>query len=317
MRALVLKDQLRYDANTPTPIIEGDEALLKIRKAGICRTDLELIGGYLNFSGIPGHEFVAEVVEGPAEWIGQRVVGEINVADGTCDLCQQGMPSQCRNRTTVGIDRHNGAFADYMTLTTRNLHVVPDSVSDTAAVFTEPLAAALQTLEAVHISPRDRIVIIGAGKLGLLTAQVLRLTGANVSAVVRHESQARLLNKWYIPAFARSEVPSKRTQVVVDCTGTAEGFADSLDLVQPRGTIILKSTYRAQPQIDLTRIAVEEIKVVGSRCGPFDAALRLLETGLVDVESLVEARYSLDDSLKAVDHAAQRGVLKVLLEVSD
>jgi threonine dehydrogenase-like Zn-dependent dehydrogenase len=317
MRALVLENQLRYDANASMPIIEGDQALLKIRKAGICRTDLELIGGYLNFSGIPGHEFVAEVMEGPAEWVGQRVVGEINVADGTCDLCRQGVPSQCRNRTTVGIDRHNGAFADYMSLTTRNLQVVPDSVSDTAAVFTEPLAAALQTLEAVHISPRDRIIIIGAGKLGLLTAQVLRMTGANVSAVVRHESQAKRLNQWHIPAFARSEVPSKRAQVVVDCTGTAEGFADSLDLVQPRGTIILKSTYRAQPQIDLTRIAVEEIKVIGSRCGPFDAALRLLEQGLVDVESLVEARYPFDNALKAVDHAAQRGTLKVLLEVSD
>lgn len=317
MRALILEDQLRYDANAPMPAVEGDQALLKIRKAGICRTDLELIGGYLNFSGIPGHEFVAEVVEGADQWLGKRVVGEINVADGICDLCQQGVPSQCRHRTTVGIDRHNGAFADYMALTTRNLYVVPDAVSDTAAVFTEPLAAALQTLEAVHISPRDRIIVIGAGKLGLLTAQVLRLTGADVSALVRHESQAKLLNQWHIPAFARDEVPSSGAQVVVDCTGTAEGFADSLDLVQPRGTIILKSTYRAQPQIDLTRIAVDEIKVIGSRCGPFDAALRLLEAGLVDVESLVEARYPLDDALQAVDHAARRGALKVLLEVSD
>ncbi len=316
MRALVLEDHLRYDANAPMPVIAGDQALLKIRKAGICRTDMELVGGYLNFSGIPGHEFVADVVEGPAELLGQRVVGEINIADGTCDMCQNGVPSQCRNRTTLGIREHPGAFADYMPLTTQNLQRVPDNVSDTAAVFTEPLAAALQTLEAVHISPRDRIVIIGAGKLGLLTAQVLRLTGANVSAIVRHESQARILNNWHIPAFARDEVPSKRAQVVVDCTGTAEGFADSLELVEPRGTIILKSTYRDQPQIDLTRIAVEEIKVVGSRCGPFDAALRLLSAGLVDVESLVEARYPLDDALQAFEHATRRGALKVLLEVS-
>ncbi|MEP7291966.1 MAG: 4-alpha-glucanotransferase, partial [Chloroflexota bacterium] len=205
--------------------------------------------------------------------------------------------------------------ADFLPLTTRNLHRVPDAVSDDAAVFTEPLAAALQTLEAVHISPRDRVVVIGAGKLGLLVAQVVHLIGADISAIVRHESQARLLDHWHIPAFGRDELPSKRAQVVIDCTGTADGFADSLDLVEPRGTIILKSTYRGIPQIDMTRVAVEEIKIVGSRCGPFAAALRLLAASLIDVESLVEAHYSLDDALLAFEHAARRGTLKVLLDI--
>ncbi|MEO8397576.1 MAG: zinc-binding dehydrogenase, partial [Chloroflexota bacterium] len=225
-------------------------------------------------------------------------------------------PSQCRNRTAIGITEHPGAFADYLALTSRNLHIVPDRVSDDSAVFVEPLAAALQSVEAVHISPRDRVVLIGAGKLGLLVAQVMRLSGAEVAVVVRHEKPARLLNKWGIPALALSEVAPKRAQVVIDCTGTPEGFAEALNLVEPRGTIILKSTYKAVPQIDMSRIAVEEIKVVGSRCGPFDAALRLLAAGLIDVESLIEARYPLDEGLKAIECAAERGTLKVLLEIS-
>jgi len=316
MRALVLEGQLRLDTQVPMPILQGDQALLKIRKAGICNTDLEIMGGYKGFSGILGHEFVAEVADGPEDLLGKRVVGEINVADGTCDMCQRGIPSQCRNRTAIGITGHPGAFADYLALSSRNLHIVPDSVSDDSAVFVEPLAAALQTIEAFHISPRDRVVLIGAGKLGLLTAQVTRLTGADITVVVRQEKPAHLLNGWGISALALSEVPQHRAQVVIDCTGTPEGFAEALNLVEPRGTIILKSTYKAAPQIDLTRIAVDEIRVVGSRCGPFDAALRLLAAGLVDVEGLIEARYPLDAGLEAVECAAERGMLKVLLEIS-
>lgn len=298
------------------PQPQGDQALLKIRKAGICRTDLELIGGYMDFSGILGHEFVAEVVDGADEWLGKRVVGEINVACGECDFCQRGIPSQCRSRTTVGIDRHPGAFADYLPLMTRNLFAVPDNVPDDAAVFAEPLAAALQIFEAQQISPRDRVLVIGMGKLGLLVTQVARLIGADVAAVVRHERSARLLNQWGIPALDRREIPSRRAQVVIDCTGTADGFADALELVEPRGTIILKSTYRELPRADLTRIAVDEIRLIGSRCGSFAGALRLLAAGVIDVESMIDARFSLDEGLKAVECAAQKGTLKVLLEVS-
>ena len=314
MRALVSDNGLRLDVAVPTPIPQGDQAMLQLRRAGVCNTDIELINGMYGFSGILGHEFVAEVVQGAPDLVGKRVVGEINVACNQCDFCQQGIPSQCRNRTTVGIIRHPGAFADYLALTTRNLHIVPDSIPDDSAVFVEPLAAALQVTEAVHISPRERVVILGVGKLGMLVAQVLRLTSADVVAVVRREKQAALLDKWQIPHAELSELPSYRAQVVVDCTGQAEGFAAALELVEPRGTLVLKSTYHGLPQANLTQVAVREIRVVGSRCGPFDAALRLLQAGLVDVESLIEARYPFDDVIQAVQHAGERGVLKVLLE---
>ena len=315
MRALTLNVGLYFDSNAATPTPRNDQALLRVRRAGVCNTDLELIAGYMRFSGILGHEFVAEVVDGADDLIGQRVVGEINVACGTCDFCRRGVPSQCRNRTTVGIDRHPGAFADYLALTRRNLHVVPDNVSDDAAVFVEPLAAALQIYEAVHLSPRDRVILIGAGKLGMLCAQVVKLIGADLAAIVRREKQARLLNHWGILAVDRSEVEPGQAQVVIDCTGTAEGFAEALDLVEPRGTIILKSTYHGTPQANLTRVAVDEIRVIGSRCGPFESALRLLSAGLVDVESLIEARYPLDQGTNAFEHAAERGVFKVLLDL--
>lgn len=312
MRAVIYEKALRLDTTVPKPEPTGEQALLKIRRAGICNTDLELMAGYKEFSGILGHEFVAEVVSG--ELAGRRVVGEINVTDGTCEMCQRGIPSQCLNRNAIGIDKHPGAFADYLALVSRNLYPVPDDVSDEMAVFVEPLAAALQVTEGVHISPRDRVVLIGAGKLGLLVAQVLKLTGADLSVVVRREKPAALLQKWGIRAVTADELSPRSAQVVVDCTGNAEGFAQALELVQPRGTIVLKSTYVGTPAANLTRVAVDEIRVVGSRCGPFDAALRLLSHGLIDTESMIDARYSINDALAAFDHAAQPGALKVLLE---
>lgn len=306
---------LRRDLDQPVPT--GDQALLKVRRAGICNTDLEIVKGYMGFRGILGHEFVAEVIAGAPEWIGQRVVGEINVACGHCDLCLRGMLTQCRNRSTVGIDRYDGGFAEYLALTTRNLHRIPDSVSDDAAVFVEPLAAAFQLLESQHISPHDRVVLIGAGKLGMLCAQVLKLTGADVSVVVRRERPAALLAGWGIRAVTLDELPRHRAQVVVDCTGSAEGFSAALDLLEPRGTLILKSTYAALPQVDLTRVVVDEIRVVGSRCGPFPSAIRALEHQLVDVESLIDAHYPLDNALEAMAYAGQPAVLKVLLDITD
>lgn len=313
MKAVIFDGRLRLDASSPRPKPQGDQALLKIRRAGICNTDLELVAGYMNFSGILGHEFVGEVVAGDDAWLGRRVVGEINVADGTCDFCLQGIPSQCRHRTTVGIDRHPGGFAQYLALTGRNLHAIPDEVSDDQAVFVEPLAAALHIFEAIHVTPRDRVVLIGAGKLGMLVAQVMRLIGCDLAVIVRREKQARLLNGWGIDAVDR--LPNGRANVVIDCTGTAEGFALALDLVQPRGAIVLKSTYTAVPQADLTRLAVDEVRVIGSRCGSFAAALRLLKHGLIDVESLIEQRFTLDHALEAFHVAAQPGALKVLLDM--
>ncbi|MBC7811294.1 MAG: alcohol dehydrogenase catalytic domain-containing protein [Burkholderiales bacterium] len=314
MRALVLDGRLTLRNDIPMPQPMSDEALLRLRRAGVCNTDLELIAGYKGFSGTLGHEFVAEVIQGPEMWLGQRVVGEINVGDETCDFCRRGITSQCRHRQAIGIAGRDGAFADYMTLPTRNLYHVSATISDDAAVFVEPLAAALQVIEGVHIAPRDRVVVIGLGKLGMLVAQVLRLTGADVVGVVRHEKQAAMLERWHIPSAAIEDLPTQRAQVVVDCTGNAEGFNAALDLVEPRGTIVLKSTYAGIPPADLSRIAVNEIRVVGSRCGPLAAALRLLEAGLVDVEALIDARYPFELAEQALEHAAAPGMLKVLLD---
>ncbi|MBL8147114.1 MAG: alcohol dehydrogenase catalytic domain-containing protein, partial [Anaerolineae bacterium] len=255
MRALILDNALAYQAGWPEPVLAGDQVRIRVTRAGVCNTDLELVAGYMNFSGIPGHEFVGVAETG--SWAGKRVVGEINVADGTCDLCQRGMSTQCRNRMTVGMHGHDGAFADVMALTAVNLHAVPDTVSDDQAVFAEPLAAAVQVLEALHVSPRDRVVLIGAGKLGLLTAQVLALTGADLSVVVRRERPRRLLEGWGIRAVTADELPAQRAQVVVDCTGTSEGFALAQSLVEARGAIVLKSTYTGLPVADLTRVAVD------------------------------------------------------------
>jgi alcohol dehydrogenase len=316
MRAVAITDGLTFSHDWPAPAIQPGQALIRVTRAGICNTDLELVKGYMNFRGVLGHEFVGEVVAGDPEWIDKRVVGEINVSCGECDLCHEGYPTQCRNRTTVGIAGHDGAMADHIALTTSNLHVVPDAVSDDEAVFTEPLAAALQILECGPVSPHDDVILIGAGKLGLLCAQVLHLTGARVRAVVRRPHQAELVSRWGIEPVAYDDLPRAHAHVVVDCTGTAEGFAAALNLVRPRGTIHLKSTYVGLPQADLTRVVVDEIRVIGSRCGPFPSALRLLASHRVDVESLIAARYPLDDALNAFEHAARPGMLKVLLDVS-
>lgn len=316
MRALYYDGSLRF-GQCDEPANPGPtEARLSIHRAGICNTDMELMAGYMAFSGILGHEFVATVVDGHDAWKGRRVVSEINVACGKCDFCAAGIPSQCRDRHAIGINRYPGAFADSLVVPQANLHPVPDEVGDDAAVFAEPLAAALQVTEAIHVSPRDRVIVLGAGKLGLLVTQVLKLTGADLVVPVRREKQARLLDQWRIPVADLKSLPRQRAQVVVDCTGHESGFADALDLVEPRGTIVLKSTYHGLPQADLTRVAVNEIRLVGSRCGPFDAALRLLALGLVDVESMIEARYPLEQGVAAMEHAQQKGVLKVLLDIN-
>lgn len=311
-RAVVFDGALRVvERARPKP--EADEVLIRLRVAGICNTDLELMAGYQDFSGVLGHEFVGEVVDGAQGWMGRRVVGRINVGCQHCLMCQRGNPEHCENRRVLGIAGYDGTFADHFRLVTRNLLVVPDSVPDEVAVFTEPLAAACQIVEQVHFRPTDRVVLIGAGKLGLLAAQVLRHTGVDLSVVVRRDRPAALLAQWNIPAVRRNMLADHRADVVVDCTGTSQGFQIALELVRPRGTIVLKSTYAGIPQADLTRLVVNEVTLVGSRCGPFEPALRLLEQGMVHVEPLIEARYGLDDVQQAIEQASKPGALKVLL----
>lgn len=317
MRALVIRDgDLSLVANIPEPVAGPDEAVIRPLLAGICNTDLELVRGYYDYQGVPGHEFVGEVVSGPGDWPGQRVVGEINLGCGACDFCRADVPEHCRARKVLGINDHPGVFAERFTLPVRNLYRVPAGITNEQAVFTEPLAAALQTLAMIHIRPSDRVIVLGAGKLGLLIAQVVRLTGADLAVVVRHDQQAELLGAWGIRAARFSDLPTAQADVVVDATGQAQGFADAQYLLRPRGTLVLKSTYHGLPEANLTAVAVQEVAVVGSRCGPFPAALRLLQAGLVDVEALITARYALAEGEQAFALAAQPGVLKVLLDFS-
>ena len=320
MRGLWLENQIlsyREDLSIPTP--PPGEALLRVRLAGICSTDLELLRGYYPFAGIPGHEFVGEVValsqESPDDpgWVGQRVVGEINAACGACGTCLAGRPTHCENRTVLGIKDRNGVFAEYLTLPVRNLYRVPDRVPDEAAVFTEPLAAALEIQEQIMIKPTDRILVIGAGRLGQLVAQTLALRGCHLQVVARHPNQQSLLKDRGISVILQEDILWGKIDLVVEATGSPEGFELARRAVRPRGLIVLKSTYKGHLTTDFSSIVVDEITLVGSRCGPFPPALKLLESGQVDPLPLIEARYALADGLAAFDRAAGPGVLKVLI----
>lgn len=317
-------DTLRFSNGTlkrtprpmPTLAPDGTEALMRVRLAGICQTDLELTRGYMHFDGTLGHEFVGEIVTGNGDWpTGARVCGEINVACGHCDYCLAGLPNHCRNRRVLGIADYDGTFAEYVKLPFANLHRVPDSVPDHHAVFTEPLAAALQLTRVTPVTPGHRVVLIGAGKLGLLIAQVLRLTGCDLTVIARRERPLALLRQWDIPSVtSAADLPPFQADMVVEVTGNPDGFAAALDLVRPGGTIALKSTFAGFPQFNMSRVVVNEIHVVGSRCGPFDAALRLMAAGLIDLDSMIEGKYPLHEAESAFAHAAEPGVLKVLLE---
>ncbi|MCP4540217.1 MAG: alcohol dehydrogenase catalytic domain-containing protein [Chloroflexi bacterium] len=318
MRALLLDQKLKLVENYPTPEPPQGEALIRVQLAGICNTDMELAKGYMQFHGIPGHEFVGIVEQAPGaeEWESRRVVGDINAACNDCPTCNDGHPTHCPHRTTLGIAGRNGAFAEHLTLPIRNLHTVPDSIPDEIAVFTEPLAAACEILQQVHIRPTDRVVVLGDGKLGLLCAQVLALTGCDLTVVGHHQKKLDILAQRSIPT-ALEELLSKETKAdtVIETTGHPAGYAAARRLIHPRGTIVLKSTYHGPLDADLTMAVVDEITLIGSRCGPFAPALRLLEQRLVDVLPLIQARYPLSKVLTAFDHAAQPGTLKILLEM--
>ncbi|OUC11807.1 MAG: alcohol dehydrogenase [Alkalinema sp. CACIAM 70d] len=318
MQGLWLQDQqltLRDDLPLPEPA--PNEARIRVLRAGICNTDLELLRGYYPYQGILGHEFVGIVDRGPEHLINQRVVGEINAACGHCDCCQRGMPTHCRNRSVLGIVNHNGAFADYLCLPVQNLHLVPDTISTEAATFTEPLAAALEILEQVTITPNDRVLVVGDGKLGQLVAQTLALTGCELLAVGRHAEKLANLSDRGIATVLADQVTPGIYDVAVECTGNPSGFETARRSLRPRGTIVLKSTYAGQLSLDMSAIVVDELTIVGSRCGPFAPALALLAQGKVDVTPLIQARYPLSQGLAAFDQAQQKGILKVLLEMGD
>jgi threonine dehydrogenase-like Zn-dependent dehydrogenase len=316
MKGLWLEnEQLSYREDLPTPEVGPGEALIRTRLAGVCATDLEMMHGYYPFSGVPGHEFVGEVVDAPGfeGWVGQRVVGEINVVCGHCPACQVGRRHHCEKRSVLGILNKDGVLAEYFTLPMENLHAVPDHVTDEAAVFTEPLAAALEIQEQVQIQPGLKVLVIGAGRLGLLIAQTLRLTGCDLAVVVRREAQAQLLAKWGIPAVDSKTVAANAADLVVEVTGSPDGFALAQQVLRPAGSLVLKSTFAGNVTLNLSALVVDEIRLVGSRCGPFPPALRLLAAGLIDTDSLIHAHFGLLDGLKAFEKAGERGVLKVLV----
>ena len=316
MRALWLEERkLMYREDVPLPEPDPGEALVRIRLAGICATDLEMVRGYYPFTGVPGHEFVGEVVRAPGapEWEERRVVGEINITCGRCRFCRLGMSTHCENRSVLGILGHDGVFAEYVVLPLSNLHPVPEGVPDEMAVFTEPLAAALEIQQQVHIHPQDRVLVIGAGRLGQLIAWTLSLTGAEVAAVVRHARQKELLTPYGVQTLEVHEVPKRNMDVVVEATGNPEGLALAKQALRPRGILVLKSTYAGETTVRLSPYVVDEVTLVGSRCGPFDAALRHLRSGRVDPRPLIDARYPLAKGTDAFAHAVQPGVFKVLL----
>lgn len=317
MKALWLEDQGLSVRDVPRPEPADGEALVRVRLSGVCGTDLELARGYYPFTGVIGHEFVGEVVSSPDPgWVGARVVGEINAACGTCGTCRAGRPTHCEHRTVLGIQDRHGAHAEFLSLPLGNLLRVPDSVPDDAAVFTEPLAAAVEILQQVHILPTDRVLLVGAGRLGQLVAQVLALTGAHLRVVARHERQRELLHARGIATVEAAEVEPRSWDVVVEATGSPSGFDLARAAVRPRGTFVLKSTYRGEITLALAPFVVDEIAIIGSRCGPFAPALRMLERGDVDVLPLIEARLPLDRALEAMELAARPGTMKVLIETS-
>ncbi len=315
MRALLLDGKLKLVEDYPTPEPQPGEALIRVSVAGVCNTDLELLKGYHQFRGVPGHEFVGVVERAPAAeaWEGRRVVGEINVACGACPTCRANRPTHCPHRTTLGISGRDGAFAEYLTLPIANLHPVPDTIPDEVAVFTEPLAAACEIIQQVHLRPTDCVIVVGDGKLGLLCAQVLALTGCDLTVVGHHPEKLEIVARQGIATALANAGVEGGADVVVEATGHPGGYATARRLVRPRGTIVLKSTYHASLEVNLTKVVVDEITLVGSRCGPFVPALRLLERGLVEVVSLIQARYPFSEVLAAFEHAAQPGALKVLV----
>ena len=294
-----------------------DAALIRVNLAGICNTDLEIARGYMGFEGVLGHEFVG-VVEACSDpgWLGARVAGEINLACRRCSLCQRGLSRHCPSRTVLGILGKDGAFAEYLTLPIANLHRVPDALSDRAACFVEPIAACFEILEQVRVQPDDQLVVLGDGKLGLLAALVLKSQGLCPVLLGKHPDKLARAGRLGVHTALAADLPRKAFDVVVEATGSPSGMQLAIELVRPRGTLVLKSTYHGALSLDAAPLVIDEITLLGSRCGPFPPALARLASGTLDPEPLIDAVYPLRYAERALEHAAERGVLKVLISPS-
>lgn len=317
MRALWLEDRrlsFRDDVAMPSP--PPGEALVRVLMAGICNTDIELTRGYYPYAGIPGHEFVGVVKEGAEDLRGRRVVGEINAVCGHCEACRNGRPTHCENRNVLGIIGRNGTFAEYLTLPAANLHIVPDDLDTERAIFTEPLAAALEIQEQIEVRDTDRVLVIGDGKLGQLVARSLALTGCRLTVAGRHRDKLELLERHGIRTISADAIAPRSFDITVECSGSPSGFELARTSLRPLGTLVMKSTYAGDLTINASSLVVDEITLVGSRCGPFAPALRLLAERKIDPTDLIHARYPLRDAVAAFEHAQRPGVLKVLVECS-
>ncbi len=314
MRAIVLDGGVRFRTDYPDPIPRNGDVLVRVLSAGICETDLQLIRGYMGFHGVPGHEFVGIATTGA--FAGRRVVGEINCSCQQCPTCRRGLPTHCPHRTTLGISNRDGAFADMLTLPERNLYPVADSMPTDVALFTEPVAAAFQIPAEIAIHRTDSIVVLGDGRLGNLCAQVLARFSDDVLVIGKHDEKLQLVKALGIRTARLGEVvPERRADIVVDCTGSESGLPAALEFVRPRGTIVLKTTVAGTQTLAWAPFVIDEITLVGSRCGPFDQALAALESGRVVVRPLISERFSLDRGVEALESARTRPVLKVVLDV--
>jgi len=315
MRAIVLNDHVEVLDDRPSPTPADGEVMVRVVRAGVCETDLQLIKGYMGFRGVLGHEFVGIAESGPMA--GRRVVGEINCACWNCETCRKGLNTHCPNRTVIGIFNHDGAFADLIAVPQRNLHLVPDSLSDDVAVFTEPVAAAFQIPAQLTVHRGDRVVVLGDGRLGNLCAQVLARLSDRVLVVGKHQEKMALLGSMGIAcARVSDELDERAADMVVDCTGSASGLPTALKLVRPRGTIVLKTTVAGVQTMAWAPFVIDEVTLVGSRCGPFDRALAALEKNEVKVQPLISDRFPLARGIDALARAQTKPVLKVLLDVS-
>ena len=318
MKALVITRPATIELKDLPRPSRADQCLIRVRRAGICGTDLQLLEGYADFVGVPGHEFVGVVEAAPAadaEWIGRRVVGEINIGCHHCEWCARGIREHCDNRSVVGIRQHDGAFAEYLSLPAENLHAVPDGVDDDTAVFAEPVAAACRIFEQMTIAPEARVAVVGDGRMGLLVAQVLKTAAADVTVLGRHEHKLAVARRLGLQAQQSdaSQPAGRRFDVVVDVTGRPEGLRRSLEIVKPRGTVVMKSTFHGEAPVTTWPVVVDEVTLLGSRCGPFRPALQLLASGAVQVKPLISRIARLEDYESAFAEA--RRALKVLLEV--
>lgn len=319
MKAVVFDNGLKLDNNYPMPTPKVGEALIKVNTIGICNTDYEITKGYMGYKGILGHEFTGVVESVNAEdksLVGKRVVGEINCGCGECEWCAQGLERHCFNRSTLGIWQREGCFAEYVCLPVKNLLKIPQNVSNEEAVFVEPLAAALEILEQVHIPPYKKVIVLGDGKLGLIIALALNAAGLDITLVGKHQKKLDIAKAQGVKTKLLQDLKiEKAYDFVVEATGSITGFETSLALTKPRGTLILKSTIAASKEFNLAPIVIDEITVLGSRCGQFAPALRLLESKRLDVKPLISDIYDIDDSIKAFERNTEKSSVKVLVKV--